>query len=307
MTDQSPYVNSGITGRGSPDLTGPRRTATPLGVDFVWIILLGAVQGATEFLPVSSSGHLAVGQLILFGGEVDGGLTDQPLLLEVLLHLATLLAVVAVYRRDVLSAIRGAGRGLVALFRGRLGSAVAEDDAVNLALCLIAGLAPTAGLGLLLREPAVVVSSSPLGLGLTFLACACVLIATRWWPGGSRRLDWKLALLIGVVQGLAVLPGVSRSGVTIAAALALGLSRAEAARFSFLLSVPAILGAAVLELDVEALTGGEHTAAFAAGAAAAFLVGLGALVLLIRLVRGGRLWVFAPYVAAVAVFSLFFL
>jgi undecaprenyl-diphosphatase len=276
-------------------------------VDFVWITLLGAVQGATEFLPVSSSGHLAVGQLMLFGGEVDGGLTDRPLLLEVLLHLATLLAVVLVYRRDVLLTIRGAGRGLLALFKGRLGRAAAEDEGINLALCLIAGLVPTAALGLLLREPAVLISGSPTGLGLTFLACACLLIATRWWPGGSRRLSWKLGLLIGVVQGLAVLPGISRSGVTIAAALALGLSREEAARFSFLLSVPAILGAAVLELEVDALTAGEHAPAFAAGAAAAFLVGLGALLLLIRLVRGGRLWMFAPYVTAVAVFSLFFL
>lgn len=307
MTDHTHCVNSGITGLRAPDLTASPRTATHLGVDLVWITLLGAVQGATEFLPVSSSGHLAVGQLMLFGGEVDGGLTDQPLLLEVLLHLATLLAVVAVYSRDVALAVRGAGRGLVALFKWRLGRAAAEDDAVNLALCLFVGLLPTAALGLLLREPAVLVSSSPLGLGLTFLACALLLIATRWWPGGTRRLDWKLALVIGVVQGLAVLPGISRSGVTIATALALGLGREEAARFSFLLSVPAILGAAVLEIDVEALTAGEHVAAFAAGAAAAFAVGLGALLLLIRLVRNGRLWVFSPYVAAIAVFSLFFL
>jgi undecaprenyl-diphosphatase len=256
---------------------------------------------------VSSSGHLAVGQLMLFGGEVGGGLTDRPLLLEVLLHLATLLAVVAVYRRDVLLAIRGAGRGLVALLRGRLGRAAGEDDGVNLALCVVAGLVPTAALGLLLREPAALLSGSPLGLGLTFLACACLLIATRWWPGGSRRLDWKLGLLIGVVQGLAVLPGISRSGATIAAALALGLGREEAARFSFLLSIPAIIGAAVLELDFEALTAAERAPAFAAGAAVAFAVGLGALLLLIRLVRSGRLWVFAPYVTAVAVFSLVFL
>jgi undecaprenyl-diphosphatase len=276
-------------------------------VDFLWITLLGAVQGATEFLPVSSSGHLAVGQLMLFGGAVDGGLADQPLLLEVLLHLATLLAVLLVYRRDALAAIRGAGRGLVALLRGRLGRVAGEDDGVNLALCIVVGLLPTAGIGFLLREPAVIISGSSLGLGLTFLACACLLIATRWWPGGTRRLDWKLALVIGVVQGLAVLPGISRSGVTIATALALGLDREEAARFSFLMSVPAILGAAALELDLDALTAGEHAVGFAAGAVAAFAVGLAALLLLIRLVRGGRLWMFAPYVAAMGVFSLFLL
>jgi len=276
-------------------------------VEFIWFIVLGAVQGATEFLPVSSSGHLAVGQLMLFGGEVDGGLTDQPLLLEVLLHLATLLAVVVVYRRDVLLVIRGLGRGLAALFRGRLGRVAAEDEGVGLALSLVAGLVPTAAIGFALRGPAAAVSGSPHGLGLAFLACACLLVASRWWPGGSRPLDWRLGFLIGVVQGLAVLPGVSRSGVTIAAGLALGLGREEAARFSFLLSVPAILGAAALELDVEGLAAGGHGPAFAAGALVAFAVGLAALLFLIRVVRGGRLWMFAPYVAAVAVFSLFFL
>lgn len=276
-------------------------------MDFVWITLLGAVQGATEFLPVSSSGHLAVGQLMLFGGQADGGFAGRPLLLEVLLHLATLLAVVAVLRREVALAIRGVGRALLALFRGRLGRAAAVDDGVNLALSLAAGLVPTAVIGFLLREPAAVVSGSPLGLGLTFLACACLLVASRWWPGGTRRLDWRTGLLIGIVQGVAVLPGISRSGVTIATALALGLDRDEAVRFSFLLSVPAIVGAAALELDIEALTAGEHGLAFAAGALVAFAVGLGALLLLIRLVRSGRLWVFSPYVAAIAVFSLFFL
>jgi undecaprenyl-diphosphatase len=276
-------------------------------VEFLWITLLGALQGVTEFLPVSSSGHLALGQLLLFGGDPRGGFAGQPLLLEVLLHLATLLAVVAVYRRDVVLAIGGAGRAVIGLFRGRLGQLAEADEGVGLALAIGAGLVPTAVIGFLLREPAAVVSSSPLGLGFSFAACACLLIASRWWPGGNRRLGWQLGLLIGAVQGVAVLPGISRSGVTIATALALGVDRDEAARFSFLLSVPAIIGAAALELDVQALTAGAHAPAFAISALAAFAVGLGALLLLIRLVRSGRLWMFAPYVAALAVFSLFFL
>jgi undecaprenyl-diphosphatase len=288
-------------------LTVSRPGDTSEIVDFLWITVLGALQGATEFLPVSSSGHLAAGQLMLFGGDPHGGFTDKPLLLEVLLHLATLLAVVAVYRRDVVAVIRGAGRGLAGLFRGRLGQLAAEDDGVNLALAIAAGLVPTAAIGFLLREPAGVVSRSPLGLGFSFLACACLLIASRWWPGGTRRLSWRTGLLIGAVQGVAVLPGISRSGVTIATALALGLDREQAVRFSFLLSVPAILGAAAVELDVEALATGGHGLAFAVSALVAFAVGLGALLLLIRLVRGGRLWMFAPYLAAVAIFSLFFL
>lgn len=264
------------------------------------MIALGAVQGATEFLPVSSSGHLAVGQLLL-GRAVTG---NSSLLFEVLMHLATLLAVVVVYRRDVLGLLRGVGRALVAVFRGGLGPLVRDDAQANLALCVAAGTIPTGVLGLTLRGPAGVLAGSPEGLGLAFLAVAALLLASRKWPGGSRELDWKAALIIGLAQGIAVLPGVSRSGVTIATALALGLPRAEAARFSFLLAIPAILGAAALEFDCSAIPAGELALALSLSAATAFTVGLGALLLLVRLVQGGRLWLFAPYVAALGIFSL---
>ncbi len=263
------------------------------------MILLGAVQGATEFLPVSSSGHLAVGQLLL--GRAAG---DSPLVFEVTVHVATLMAVVAVYRRDVVELIRGAGRGLAALLGGSIRAAVKDDAGVNLALCVAAGTLPTGILGLALRHPAETMAASPQGLGLAFLGLAALLLGSRWWPGGGRKLDWKVALVIGAVQGVAVLPAVSRSGVTIATALALGLDRAEAARFSFLLAIPAILGAALLEIDPRAIATGGLALPLALSALTAFVVGLAALVLLIRLVKGGRLWLFAPYVAALGVFSL---
>jgi undecaprenyl-diphosphatase len=268
------------------------------------MILLGAVQGATEFLPVSSSGHLAVGQLLL--GRAAGA-EDSSLLFEVLVHVATLLAVIVVYRRDVLELIRGAGRGLAALFRGSIRAAVRDDAGVNLALCVAAGTLPTGVIGLALRHPAEVLAVSPQGLGLAFLALAALLLGSRWWPGGTRRLDGKVALIIGVVQGVAVLPAISRSGVTIVTALALCLDRAEAARFSFLLAIPAILGAALLEIDPGAIATGGLALPLALASLAAFAVGLVALLVLLRLVRGGRLWLFAPYVAAVGIFALVWL
>jgi len=288
-------------------LTAPGPRGYSGVVDTLWIMLLGAVQGATEFLPVSSSGHLAVGQLIIAGGGHAVEIIDDSLLLEVLLHLATLLAVVAVYRREVVAVLKGAGRCLGALPTGRLGRLISNDDDANLALAIVVGSLPTAALGFALRKPASTIASSPDALVFCFLGCACLLLASRWWPGGRRRLSWRLALFIGTIQGVAVLPGISRSGVTIAVALALGLRREEAARFSFLLSVPAILGAAILEIDPAALTAGDHLGAYLLGASAAFAVGLGALLLLLRLVRGGRLWLFAPYLVAVAVFCAVFL
>jgi len=274
-------------------------------MDAAWTTALGAVQGLTEFLPISSSGHLAAATLAAPCLGLDQADTAPPMLLGVLLHAATLAAVLVYFRRAAWEAIRGLGRSVAALARGKLGEAIESDDGARLAVAICAGTIPTAAIGLALERPTTGVSESPLALGLCFLACAAVLAATRWWPGGARRLDWRAALVIGLVQGIAVLPGVSRSGATIAAGLALGLPREEAVRYSFLLSVPAIAGAALLELDASAIAGGGGGAALGAGCAAAFAVGLASLALLRRIVRGGRLWLFAPYVAAVGVVLLF--
>jgi undecaprenyl-diphosphatase len=268
-------------------------------MDTSWTAALGAVQGLTEFLPVSSSGHLAAAEIAAPHLGFAGAGGEEPLLLGILLHVATLAAVLVYYRRAVWDAIRGAGRVVAALSRGTARTAVAGDDGANLALAIGVGTVPTGAIGLTLEGPTAGIAGSPAALGLCFLACALILGATRWWNGGARRLDWKAALVVGIVQGVAVLPGISRSGATIAAGLALGLPREEAVRFSFLLSVPAIAGAALLEIDPSALAAGADLPAIGAGCAVAFAVGFLALALLRRIVRGGRLWLFAPYVAAV--------
>ncbi|MCP4676047.1 MAG: undecaprenyl-diphosphate phosphatase [Deltaproteobacteria bacterium] len=274
-------------------------------MEILWITLLGVVQGATEFLPVSSSGHLAAGQLLIARVQPGTSLAAQPLTLEILLHLATFLAVIVYFRREVWAGLQGGGRGAIGLLKGNLGKLAKEDDGVNLALAVVVGTIPTAIIGLFMKNPASIVSESPVSLGFSFIGCACLLFASRWWPGGRRRLSLRIALLIGLVQGIAVIPGISRSGATIAVGLALGLEREDAARFSFLLSLPAILGAALLELDFESLGADENTIAYLLGGIAAFAVGLAALHLLIRLVRSGRFWLFAPYVGAVGVMTMF--
>jgi undecaprenyl-diphosphatase len=157
-----------------------------------------------------------------------------------------------------------------------------------------------------LSDVAEQISVAPGLLGISFLSCAALLFASRWWKGGDRPLTLNTALIIGFFQGIAVLPGLSRSGTTIAVALALGLKREEAATFSFLLSLPAILGAAALEIDVTMLLVDGPLAAYLLGAAFAFAVGLVALYSLVVLVKKGRLWVFAPYVALAGLYALFF-
>jgi undecaprenyl-diphosphatase len=267
-------------------------------------MILGVIQGATEFLPVSSSGHLALGKHLLADGRLVAVLRANPLALDVLLHLATLLAVALFYRHDIRDAIRGWGRSLIALKAGHFKRHLLEDDSACLAWAVVVGTLPTGVLGVLMADVAVTVSATPILLGSTFLACAVLLLATRFFAGGTRRLSLGLALAIGTIQGVAVLPGISRSGATIALALALGMPREEAARFSFLLSLPAILGAAILELDIDALGASGRLTLYLMAAGAAFSVGILALALLVHLVRRGRLWLFAPYVAAAGLFSI---
>ena len=276
-------------------------------METISFLILGAVQGATEFLPVSSSGHLALGRSLLAKGAPLDALYLQPLMLDILLHVATLVAVILFYRSEILEAIIGFGRSLSSVKGGRFKAYLKEDDGALLAWSVAVGTLPTGLVGLLMADAAQTVSTEPKLLGCAFLACAALLFSSRFWPGGTRRLSLGMALTIGAIQGLAVLPGISRSGATIALALALGLKREEAARFSFLLSLPAILGAAILELDGDALASSGHLASYLLSAAVAFIVGLAALFLLVRLVRRGRLWLFTPYVAVAGLFALFYL
>lgn len=268
------------------------------------MLILGAIQGAAEFLPISSSGHLALAKVLLKDDADVAAFSAMPLALDILLHLATLAAVFIFFRKQIKEALVGGWRLLLALFGGSAKRCLAEDDGANTALCVIIATVPTAILGVLIKDSAERAGASPFALGIIFLFCAGILLLSRFEPGGDLRLNVRLALIIGLAQGVAVMPGLSRSGTTIAVALALGLLRKDAFNFSFLLSIPAILGAAVLEMDMDQFATGNHTAAYVTGVGAAFFVGLGSLYLISKVVDKGRLWWFAPYVAAVGVVSL---
>ena len=255
-------------------------------------VLLGAVQGLTEFLPVSSSGHLLVARRLMGFGEV-------PVLFDVLMHLPTLLAVCLVFRRRLGSIAAALWHGL----RGR----TTPPDHENLRLLLVVAGATvvTAVLGLALQR---LVASEPLPsrvVGGLFLVTAVILVGARYLGGarGYGQLGAREALITGFGQGLGVLPGISRSGITISAALAAGLSRADAGEYAFILAIPAILGATVLEVrDIGTLA--VSAPALAAGLAAAFVTGLAALSLLLRLIRGGRLYLFAFYLVPLGIVVL---
>jgi undecaprenyl-diphosphatase len=256
-------------------------------------IVLGVIQGLTEFLPVSSSGHLVLFQNIF-------GIEEPTLLFDTMLHVGTLVAVFAVLWKDVWAILRRLYQPLTAY--------------------LIIATIPTVICALIFRAPLEKLFETGQFLGVCFLITAALLSAAELLSrraaadeGGLKKpgeMNWLDALVIGVMQAVAIVPGVSRSGTTLSGALSRRLNRDFAARFSFLLSIPAILGAAVLQLkDVvkagETAAGdGISMAAMIAGTLSAAIVGFFAVRLMLKIVREKSLWGFAIYTGILGVLVL---
>ncbi len=258
-------------------------------------VILGLFQGVAEFLPVSSSGHL----LVLRGLF---GLEDVPRLFDVILHAATLLSVLVVFRRRI-------GGILGALSRWALRRKdVPDADAENLALVppALAATVVTAAVGLGVEKYFPV--ESPRTVSVLFLVTAALLLASGRFRGdrGYARIGLGRGALLGLAQGIGVFPGISRSGITISAGLAAGLDRDTAGEFAFLLAIPAVAGALLLELkDLAELGGTVGPGPLAAGFVAAFAAGVAALSSLMPMVRKGRLAWFAAYLIPAGLAGLF--
>jgi len=227
--------------------------------------LLGIVQGLTEFFPVSSSGHLALFQT-LFGGREEGGL-----LFEVAVHVATLVAIVFFYRARI-------GELLMGVLRR---DAVALDYVAKLVVATL----PAVVVGLSAKDWIERQFSNPVLVGLALLATGCIVYSTRWTAGRALAPapSWKAVVAIGLAQSLAILPGISRSGSTVATALALGVAPRAAAEFSFLLGIIAISGAAVLMLPDLSQADPQALREIAIGGATALASGLLAIWLFVRM------------------------
>lgn len=237
-------------------------------------VLLAVLQGITEFLPVSSSGHLALGSLLM----------DVPrtgISFEIVVHLGTLVAVLAVYRGDIRDLLRGLAKR--------------ERESMVLAGLLLLGSLPAALAGFLLKDCIEGLFSDPVAVSAMLMVTGTVLFTTRFVRSGARSVPGPGgSLLVGFAQALALLPGISRSGMTISTGLMAGIDREKAARFSFLLSVPAIAGAALLKLG-EAGTADTGLTPMLAGFAVSALTGYAALRILIGFLRAGRFSVFSWY------------
>lgn len=240
--------------------------------------LLGLLQGLTEFLPVSSSGHLVVARALL-GVSVPG------VALEAAAHLGTLWALLLYFRRDLVHlAVR-------ARFRG--------EERRYVAL-LALGTVPVALVGLVARDAIEQTFAAPALVGwMLWVTAAVLVVGDRRARGGSRdRVCVADAVAVGLAQAAALLPGISRSGSTVAAGLARGLRPVVAARYSFLLSIPAVAGASAFALLPAVGRPGVEWAGLALAMGCAFASGLAAISLFLRVVRAGVLWPFALYCAA---------
>ncbi len=265
-------------------------------------LILGAIQGLTEFLPVSSSGHL-----VLFQQWLGDRFTflEQAVVFDLVLHLGTLLPVLWFYRRDlqkILAAIFGASPfgyagGVLAWLRG--------DEHRWLAAMVVVATIPTGIMGVALKHEFERLFQSASAVCVALFVTGCLLFSTKLFAERAEKVQAALtpttALLIGIAQGIAITPGISRSGSTIAVALLLGMRREQAARFSFMLFIPAIAGAVVLTLkDGVKLEGGSFLP-LAIGFATALVVGYGALIMLVALVKRGGLHKFAYYLWPVSI------
>lgn len=277
-------------------------------MEWLKAIVLGVVQGVTEFLPISSDGHLVIAQNLFdwLNGVKSTG--EENLFFDVILHLGTTVAILVYYRREIATGLRGL------LGADDVPHGFRRPQVIHVGILAAIATAPLVPLALFFMKP---IKESFKGItmaGVGFLITATILLLTAWLsrrdgPKGPAETRWWHALLIGLAQTLAPLPGVSRSGTTIATGLALGLSRPWAVGFSLMMAVPAILGAVAKEIldmvkEHPGLPPAEYIAQALTATIVAGLVGYAAITWLLRIVRSGRIWYFSVYLIVVGTLVL---
>ncbi|MCK4538111.1 MAG: undecaprenyl-diphosphate phosphatase [Candidatus Krumholzibacteria bacterium] len=256
--------------------------------DIIIVLVLAVIQGLTEFLPVSSSGHLVIAEALLRTKDPAGA---GSIMFEIAVHVGTLGAVIAVYRKKVAALVRTAAGWIFPPLRK---NETFRDDSLYV-VWIILGSIPAGIVGLLFKARIEGMFDSP-GIVSGLLIVTGVMLLLSKGRGGDSPLTWRIVILIGIAQAVAIFPGCSRSGWTIAVALLAGIGFERGAEFSFMLSIPAILGALLLELaGGAAVFTGSSLILLAVGTVTAFVSGLLALKLLIYILRKGSFYRFAWY------------
>ena len=285
-------------------------------MNFLQVLILAILQGVTEFLPVSSEGHLIIMEQLL---KMN---TENAMLLTLILHIGTLIATIIVFRKDVinfalelLSILGDIGANLRTLFYNTSRNdvkrylKVLRNDDRKFAVMIIVSSIPTAIIGLLLKPMAVKSQGSLLATGTGLLITAVFLLVVNFTKQGDRRpldVDCKIALLVGIVQGFAVLPGISRAGITIAICLLCGFTCKFAIKYSFILSIPTIMGAAIItstSIPKGSFTGWEILYCIV-GVLIAAIVGLVCVKVALGIIKKNRLKYFAAYSLIIGIVAI---
>ena len=249
-------------------------------MSFFEVIILGIIQGLTEFLPVSSSGHLELGKALLG----DNSLPQESMMITIVLHFATALSTLVIFRKEVARIISG-------LFKCQ------NNDEFQFSVKIVISMIPAAAIGVLFAdEMEQLFDKQILLVGIMLWITGLLLFVADQAKNTDKVVSFKHSIIIGISQAIAILPGISRSGATISTSVLLGVDRSHAASFSFLMVVPLILG----KIAKDILDGGFHISddqlgILAAGFVTAFLTGLIACQWMIKLVRNAQLKYFAYY------------
>lgn len=260
-------------------------------MSIVEAIILGIIQGLTEFLPVSSSGHLELAKVILG----DNSLPEESMLMTVVLHGATALSTIVVFRKDIVDLVKG-------LFQFK------NNEEFKFSLNIVLSMIPAGVVGILFNdEIEQFFGGKVLLVGSMLIVTAILLLFADKAKHTDKKVGIKQAIIIGISQAIAILPGISRSGATISTSVLLGIDREKAARFSFLMVVPLILGKMakdILDGAFETING--SLSIYAVGFVAAFITGILACTWMIKLVKKSKLKYFAYYCFVVGLVAIIY-
>jgi len=258
-------------------------------LEIIDAIILGIIQGLTEFLPVSSSGHLELGKAILGANAIP----EESLLFTVVLHFATALSTIVIFRKDILDILKG-------LFQFNW------NEETQFAVKIIVSMVPAALVGFFLEDFMIVFFDGAIIIvGIMLIITAVLLYLADMAKTTNKGVSFKSAFIIGLAQAVAMLPGISRSGATISTSVLLGIDKTKSARFSFLMVVPLIFGKVAKDiLGGELSFESSQMAPMAAGFIAAFVAGLFACTWMIQLVKKSKLTYFAIYCLVVGLIAI---
>ncbi len=265
--------------------------------ELIRAIILGIIQGLTEFLPVSSSGHLELAKFFLN----DTSVAEQSMLMTVVLHAATALSTIVIFRKDIIEILQG-------LWQGITEQTWLKNEEFSFSMKIILSMIPAAFIGLFFEDILETLFDKQILLvGCLLIVTGLLLFLADRAKNTDKKVSFTSAILIGIAQAIAILPGISRSGATISTAVLVGIDRTRSARFSFLMVVPLILGKMAKDiLSGDIIYSSEILVPMLAGFAAAFCTGLLACTWMIQLVKKSNLSWFAYYCFVVALIAIYF-